>query len=149
VRNALDRLLPDLTGEGVGSADLVIEAVPEVLDLKRKVYAGIEPRMRPDAILATNTSSIPLEQLCEGLQRPERLVGLHFFNPVSLMQLVEVISHDKVAADVWRRARHRSIDRLPARSKCAGISGDRAPPTRWKPWFARRRRQARDHRWRR
>ncbi|HEY2226475.1 MAG TPA: 3-hydroxyacyl-CoA dehydrogenase NAD-binding domain-containing protein [Xanthobacteraceae bacterium] len=116
VRDALDRLLPDLKGEGVSTADLVIEAVPEVLDLKRKVYASAEPRMRSDAILATNTSSIPLEQLREGLQRPERLVGLHFFNPVSRMQLVEVISHDKVAPDVLEagRAFLGRIDRLPA-----------------------------------
>ena len=121
VRNALDRLMPDLKGEGVASADLVIEAVPEVLDLKRKVYAGVEPRMRPDAILATNTSSIPLEQLPEGLQRPERLVGVHFFNPVSRMQLVEVVSHDKVAADVLQAARVflGRIDRLPAPVKSA------------------------------
>src|SRR5215475_13380977 len=54
-RDALDRLIPDLSGDGVGSADLVIEAVPENLDLKRKIYAAIEPQMRPDAILATNT----------------------------------------------------------------------------------------------
>jgi 3-hydroxyacyl-CoA dehydrogenase/enoyl-CoA hydratase/3-hydroxybutyryl-CoA epimerase len=121
VRDALDRLTPDLKGEGVASADLVIEAVPEVLDLKRKVYAGIEPRMRPDAILATNTSSIPLDQLCEGLQRPQQLVGLHFFNPVSRMQLVEVISHDKVSADVLEagRAFLGRIDRLPAPVKSA------------------------------
>ena len=120
-RDALDRLVPDLKGEGVASADLVIEAVPEVLDLKRKVYAGIEPRMRPDAILATNTSSIPLEQLCEGLQRPERLLGLHFFNPVSRMQLVEVISHDGVSAEVLAAARAflGRIDRLPAPVKSA------------------------------
>ncbi len=120
-RNALDRLMPDLNGEGVASADMVIEAVPESLDLKRKVYAGIEPRMRPDAILATNTSSIPLEQLREGLQRPERLVGVHFFNPVSRMQLVEVVSHDKVAADVLAAARAflGRIDRLPAPVKSA------------------------------
>jgi 3-hydroxyacyl-CoA dehydrogenase / enoyl-CoA hydratase / 3-hydroxybutyryl-CoA epimerase len=121
VRDALDRLVPDLKGEGVGSADLVIEAVPEVLDLKRKIYAGIETRMRPDAILATNTSSIPLDQLCEGLQRPERLVGIHFFNPVSRMQLVEVISHDKVSAEVLAAARAflGRIDRLPAPVKSA------------------------------
>jgi 3-hydroxyacyl-CoA dehydrogenase/enoyl-CoA hydratase/3-hydroxybutyryl-CoA epimerase len=121
VRNALDRLLPDLTGEGVRSADMVIEAVPELLDLKRKVYAGIEPRMRPDAILATNTSSIPLEQLREGLQRPDRLVGVHFFNPVSRMQLVEVVSHDQVAADVLSAARAflGRLDRLPAPVKSA------------------------------
>jgi 3-hydroxyacyl-CoA dehydrogenase/enoyl-CoA hydratase/3-hydroxybutyryl-CoA epimerase len=120
-RNALDRLVPDLKGEGVASADLVIEAVPEVLDLKRKVYAGIEPRMRPDAILATNTSSIPLEQLREGLQRPQRLVGVHFFNPVSRMQLVEVVTHDQVAPDVLAAARAflGRIDRLPAPVKSA------------------------------
>src|SRR5437868_10658262 len=75
VRDALDRLIPDLRGEGVATADLVIEAVPEKLDLKQKVYAGIEPKMKAGAILATNTSSIMLEQLREGLQRPERFVG--------------------------------------------------------------------------
>ena len=114
-RNALDRLVPDLKGEGVAAADLVIEAVPEVLELKRKVYAGIEPRMRPDAILATNTSSIPLEQLRQGLRRPQQLVGVHFFNPVSRMQLVEVVSHDQVAADVLAAARAflGRIDQLP------------------------------------
>src|ERR1700692_2706744 len=77
--------------------------------------------MRPDAILATNTSSIPWEQLREGLQRPERLVGVHFFNPVSRMQLVEVVSHDKVAAEVLAAARAflGRIDRLPAPVKSA------------------------------
>ena len=95
--------------------------MPETLDLKQKVYAGIEPKMKPGAILATNTSSIPLEQLREGLQRPERLVGIHFFNPVSRMQLVEVVSHDKVADDVLADARAflGRIDRLPAPVKSA------------------------------
>ena len=121
VRDALDRLIPDLKGDGVPSADLVIEAVPEVLDLKRKVYAAIEPRMRTDAILATNTSSIPLEQLREGLARPQRLIGLHFFNPVSRMQLVEVIGHDQAAPEVLAagRAFLGRIDRLPAPTKSA------------------------------
>jgi 3-hydroxyacyl-CoA dehydrogenase/enoyl-CoA hydratase/3-hydroxybutyryl-CoA epimerase len=121
VRDALDRLIPDLNGEGVRSADLVIEAVPETLELKRKVYAATEPRMRPGAILATNTSSIPLEQLRAQLQRPDRLVGLHFFNPVSRMQLVEVVSHDQVSADVLAQARAflGRIDRLPAPVKSA------------------------------
>ena len=116
VRDSLDRLIPDLKGEGVATADLIIEAVPEVLDLKRKIFFGIEPKMKAGAILATNTSSIPLEQLREGLPRPERLVGIHFFNPVSRMQLVEVVSHDKVAADVLADARAflGRIDRLPA-----------------------------------
>jgi 3-hydroxyacyl-CoA dehydrogenase/enoyl-CoA hydratase/3-hydroxybutyryl-CoA epimerase len=116
VRDALDRLVPDLKGEGAASADLVIEAVPERLDLKKKVYAGIEPKMKPGAILATNTSSIPLQELREGLQRPDRLVGIHFFNPVSRMELVEVVSHDKTADDVLAAARAflGRIDRLPA-----------------------------------
>jgi 3-hydroxyacyl-CoA dehydrogenase/enoyl-CoA hydratase/3-hydroxybutyryl-CoA epimerase len=120
-RDALDRLIPDLTGEGVRSADLVIEAVPETLELKRKVYAATEPKMRPGAILATNTSSIPLEELRVGLQRPDHLVGLHFFNPVSRMQLVEVVSQDQVAPDVLAKARAflGRIDRLPAPVKSA------------------------------
>src|SRR5580658_7653741 len=121
VRDSLDRLIPDLKGQGVASADLIIEAVPEVLDLKRKIFAGIEPKMKADAILATNTSSIPLEQLREGLPRPERLVGIHFFNPVSRMQLVEVVSHDQVAGTVLADARAflGRIDRLPAPVKSA------------------------------
>jgi 3-hydroxyacyl-CoA dehydrogenase/enoyl-CoA hydratase/3-hydroxybutyryl-CoA epimerase len=115
-RDALDRLIPDLQGHGVSSADLIIEAVPEKLDLKQKIFAGVEAKMKPGAILATNTSSIPLEQLREGLKRPERLIGIHFFNPVSRMQLVEVVSHDKVANDVIAAARAflGRIDRLPA-----------------------------------
>ena len=121
IRDALDRLTPDIDGKGVRSADLVIEAVPEILDLKRKVYAAIEPTMRPGAILATNTSSIPLEELRGSLQRPDRLVGLHFFNPVSRMQLVEVVSHDQASADTLARARAflGRIDRLPAPVKSA------------------------------
>ena len=63
VRDALDRLAPDMGGEGVRNADLIIEAVPEKLELKQKVYAGLEPKMKPGAILATNTSSIPLQDL--------------------------------------------------------------------------------------
>src|ERR1700730_7557986 len=94
IRDALDRLMPDMDGEGVRNADLIIEAVPEKLELKQKVYAGLEPNMKPGAILATNTSSIPLQDLRINLKSPERLVGLHFFNPVSRLQLVEVVSHD-------------------------------------------------------
>jgi 3-hydroxyacyl-CoA dehydrogenase / enoyl-CoA hydratase / 3-hydroxybutyryl-CoA epimerase len=121
IRDALDRLIPDLSGEGVRFADLVIEAVPETLELKRKVYAATEPKMKPGAILATNTSSIPLQELREGLQRPDHLVGVHFFNPVSRMQLVEVVSHDQVSSDVLAKARAflGRIDRLPAPVKSA------------------------------
>jgi len=121
IRDALDRLIPDLKGAGAATADLIIEAVPETLELKQKVYAGVEAKMRSDAILATNTSSIPLEELRKGLKRPERFLGLHFFNPVSRMQLVEVVSHDGVAADVLAagQAFLGRIDRLPAPAKSA------------------------------
>jgi len=115
VRDALDRLVPDLDGEGVRTADLIIEAVPEKLELKQKVYAGIEPRMKSGAILATNTSSIPLEDLRTTLARPERLLGLHFFNPVSRLQLVEVVSHDGNDPQLLKEALAfvGAIDRLP------------------------------------
>jgi 3-hydroxyacyl-CoA dehydrogenase/enoyl-CoA hydratase/3-hydroxybutyryl-CoA epimerase len=92
VEAALDRLIPDPVGYGVTRADLVIEAIFEDADAKRELYRQIEPAMGPDAILATNTSSIPLEELAGSLSRPERLVGLHFFNPVEKMQLVEVVA---------------------------------------------------------
>ncbi len=115
VRDALDRLVPDLDGEGVRNADLIIEAVPEKLELKQKVYAALEPRMKPSAILATNTSSIPLQDLRTSLQRPERLLGLHFFNPVSRLQLVEVVSHDGTDSELLKQALVfvGAIDRLP------------------------------------
>src|ERR1700716_1240941 len=115
VRDALDRLIPDLDGEGVRNADLIIEAVPEKLELKQKVYAGLEPDMKPDALLATNTSSIPLQDLRTTLSRPERLLGLHFFNPVSRLQLVEVVSHDGTDAQLLKQALAfvGAIDRLP------------------------------------
>jgi len=120
-RDALDRLTPDLDGAGVRSADLIIEAVPETLELKRKVYAATQTKMKPDALLATNTSSIPLQELRFGLRRPDHFVGLHFFNPVSRMQLVEVVSHEEVAPDALAKARAfiGRIDRLPAPVKSA------------------------------
>ena len=115
VRDALDRLIPDLDGEGVRTADLIIEAVPEKLELKQKVYAGLEPRMKTGAILATNTSSIPLQDLRTTLAKPERLLGLHFFNPVSRLQLVEVVSHDATDPQLLKEALAfvGAIDRLP------------------------------------
>ena len=121
VRDALDRLIPDPRSQGLFKADLVIEAAPEKLELKHRIYADIEPKMKAGAVLATNTSSIPLKQLAEGLQRPERLVGLHFFNPVSRMQLVEVVRHDGLAPEIEAFARGFTglIDRLPAPSKGA------------------------------
>lgn len=120
-RDALDRLVPDVDGEGIARADLVIEAAPERADLKAKIYAEVEAKMKDGAVLATNTSSIPLQTLAKTLQRPERFVGLHFFNPVSRMQLVEVIRHDALSDEVEAFARGFAglIDRLPAPARSA------------------------------
>ena len=77
-RAAMDRLIPDPSGHGVSQADLVIEAITEDLEAKRSLYAQLEPRMKPDAVLASNTSSLSLTHLSEGLLRPSCLVGIHF-----------------------------------------------------------------------
>ena len=115
-RSVLDRLVPDFRNVCVAHADLIIEAVPEKIDIKQQVYREIEPQLRAGALLTTNTSSIPLEKLAEGLAHPERLVGLHFFNPVAKMQLVEVVHHAGADAEVLRRVRQfvGQISRLPA-----------------------------------
>ena len=91
VKSALARLQPDVEGTGVNKADVVIEAIVERLDAKQALLAQVETRLRPGAILATNTSSIPLEAIATALQDPSRLIGLHFFNPVAKMPLVEVV----------------------------------------------------------
>jgi len=91
IDNAVARLEADVTGKGLARADVVIEAVVENLEIKRKIFADAELKARPGAILATNTSSIELERIAEGLMSPNRLIGLHFFNPVAQLPLVEVI----------------------------------------------------------
>ncbi len=115
INEAMDRLIPDHRGNGVGRADIVIEAIFEDAEVKRSLYEDIEPKMKPEALLATNTSSIPLEELCSALTRPERLVGLHFFNPVAMMQLVEVVSGESTSTQAAAHAMTftRQIDRLP------------------------------------
>jgi len=77
--------------EAIARADFVIEAVPEDMDLKRKVLAAADRVLRPEAILATNTSSISVTALAAATQRPDRFIGMHFMNPVPVMPLVEVI----------------------------------------------------------
>jgi 3-hydroxyacyl-CoA dehydrogenase/enoyl-CoA hydratase/3-hydroxybutyryl-CoA epimerase len=88
---AAARLRPDVEGAGVADADLVIEAIFENLEAKKALYAEVEKSMKPGAILATNTSSIRLEDLRTELRDPQRFIGVHFFNPVALMPLVEII----------------------------------------------------------
>jgi len=94
-----ERLRADPTGEGVADADLIIEAIFEDADAKKELYGTLKASMKPDAILATNTSSIRLEELREGLARPERFIGLHFFNPVAKLPLVEVIRAEDTAQE--------------------------------------------------
>jgi 3-hydroxyacyl-CoA dehydrogenase/enoyl-CoA hydratase/3-hydroxybutyryl-CoA epimerase len=91
VQNAVARLEADITGKGMARADVIIEAVVEKLDVKQSIFKDAETRAKPDAILATNTSSIELERIAEGMANPARLIGLHFFNPVAQLPLVEVI----------------------------------------------------------
>lgn len=121
IQAAMDRLMPDLTGDGVGSADLVIEAITERLDAKQSLYGSVEPRMKPGALLASNTSSIPLEELSSKLTDPERLVGIHFFNPVAMMQLVEVVRGKNTSDDSVNTALAfvNAIGKLPIEVKSA------------------------------
>ena len=114
-RAAFDRLIPDVNGDGVVHADVVIEAIFEDVAAKHALFKAIEPRMKPGAILATNTSSLKLEDLRTVLARPERLVGIHFFNPVSMMPLVEVVEAQGADPAVVQAACAfvRQIDKLP------------------------------------
>lgn len=109
------RLKGDLNGDGVPNADLVIEAIIENPEAKRELYQALEPRMKPDALLTTNTSSIPLTELREHIARPAQFAGLHYFNPVALMPLVEIIHHDAMAETTGQRlaAFCKAIDKLP------------------------------------
>ncbi len=114
-REAFDRLLADLPGHGLAQADVVIEAIIEDRKAKQDLFAEVEPRLKPKALLATNTSSIALEELSQALRRPERLVGLHFFNPVAKMPLIEVIrgEYSSDEAHALAQAFAQRIDRLP------------------------------------
>ncbi|MFT4256815.1 MAG: 3-hydroxyacyl-CoA dehydrogenase NAD-binding domain-containing protein [Pseudoxanthomonas sp.] len=97
------RLKSDLAGDGAAQADLVIEAIIENPQAKRDLYQAIEPKLKPDALLTTNTSSIPLVELRDHIARPAQFAGLHYFNPVAQMPLVEIIRHDGMAAETERR----------------------------------------------
>ena len=103
VADAVGRLRADVPGDGVDDADLIIEAIFENLEAKQELFKEIEPRMKETAILASNTSSIPLQELRGVLKNPERLVGLHFFNPVAKMPLLEIVRHDQVDEDIVAR----------------------------------------------
>jgi 3-hydroxyacyl-CoA dehydrogenase/enoyl-CoA hydratase/3-hydroxybutyryl-CoA epimerase len=115
IQKALDRLMPDVQGLGVSKADIIIEAIYEDLSAKQNLFKTLEIQAKPDAILATNTSSIPLDEINAVMQRPERLVGIHFFNPVAKMLLVEIVKGERTDAEIVNKAIAftRKIDRLP------------------------------------
>lgn len=115
VQQAMDRLLPDPAGYGIERADVIIEAIFEDLPTKQALFKSLEGKAKPSAILATNTSSIPLDEINKVMERPERLVGIHFFNPVAKMMLVEVVhgEHTEKAIVDKAAAFVRKIDRLP------------------------------------
>jgi 3-hydroxyacyl-CoA dehydrogenase/enoyl-CoA hydratase/3-hydroxybutyryl-CoA epimerase len=115
------RIEADVSGQGVEDADVVIEAIFENLEAKQALYAQLEPRMKPTALLATNTSSITLEPLAEKLANPARLVGLHFFNPVPQMPLIEIVSGARTddAAAQAAISFARRLDKLPVPCKSA------------------------------
>ncbi len=115
LRQACDRLYADITGDYIKTADYVIEAIVEDLEIKRSVWEWVAAHAKPDAILATNTSSIPLADIAVVMPDSSRLVGLHFFNPVASMQLVEVVRHHATPEHVLQQSLQfvRTIDRLP------------------------------------
>jgi 3-hydroxyacyl-CoA dehydrogenase/enoyl-CoA hydratase/3-hydroxybutyryl-CoA epimerase len=119
--DARNRLRADVEGAGVPEADVIVEAIFENLEAKQELYARLEPRMKPTALLATNTSSITLEPLAAKLARPERLVGLHFFNPVPQMPLVEIVSGARTAEAAASAALSfaRRLDKLPVPCRSA------------------------------
>jgi 3-hydroxyacyl-CoA dehydrogenase / enoyl-CoA hydratase / 3-hydroxybutyryl-CoA epimerase len=113
------RLIADPNGDGIPRADVVIEAIVENLDIKKKVLSGVESKLKAGAVLATNTSSLQIEDIAAGLADPGRLIGLHFFNPVSLMPLVEVVRGAQSREDDVKRgaAFVAAIDKFPLITK--------------------------------
>ena len=118
---ALARLRTDLDGNGATDADLIIEAVAEKLEVKQAVFKNLEAVSKASAILATNTSAIPLEDIATALNGPERLIGLHFFNPVPVLPLVEVIWSKYSDPEIVSRGMQFAgqIGKMPVRCKSA------------------------------
>jgi len=117
VSDAKARMVADVDGNGVADADVVIEAIFENLEAKQQLFTDLEATARPEALLVSNTSSIPLEQIATALQEPSRLAGLHFFNPVAKMPLIEIIYTDATATMPAAISFARQIGKLPLRCK--------------------------------
>ena len=115
IQPAAARLKADVDGKGIADADLVIEAIFENLQAKQDLYRKTEPAMKPGALLASNTSSIPLDELRSAVASPARFLGLHYFNPVAQMPLVEIVRQDRLDGANEKRtfAFCKAIDKLP------------------------------------
>ena len=115
IQAVMDRLIPTIDSAKFEKMDVIIEAIIEDINAKTELFKELEGQVRDDAILATNTSSIPLETISKSLKAPERLVGIHFFNPVARMQLVEVVSAENTSHECFERAATfcKKIGRLP------------------------------------
>ncbi len=115
VRDAMDRLIPDVAGAGAAKADVIIEAIFEDLGAKQQLFAKLEAVAKPGAVLASNTSSLKLSDIAAKFKDPSRLVGIHFFNPVPQMMLVEVVHGSSTNQDHVKKALAfvRQIDKLP------------------------------------
>ena len=113
------RLIADPDGKGIARADVIIEAIVERLDIKQKLFADLETKIKPGAILATNTSSLKLEDISQPMKDPGRLIGLHFFSPVPQMPLVEVVRGAKTREDEVKKgaAFVTAIDKFPLITK--------------------------------
>ncbi len=113
------RLIADPSGNGVPRADVIIEAIVEKLEIKQKLFADLETRIKPGAVLATNTSSLKIEDIARPLKDPGRLIGLHFFSPVAMMPLVEVVRGATSREDDIKKgaAFVAAIDKLPLITK--------------------------------
>lgn len=104
IQEAMDNLVADPEGHGIARADVIIEAVFENLAVKQEIMKKVEALAKKDAIIATNTSSIPLDEISSVMKNPQRLVGIHFFNPVARMDLVEIVSSATTAKKVEQSA---------------------------------------------
>src|SRR5262249_33834200 len=103
-RQGLDHIYPAPGEVPLHNVDLVIEAAVEKLDAKKKIFQRLDELVGDDTLLATNTSALPISELAASTRRPERVLGLHFFNPVHRMQLVEIVAARQTSMDVLRRA---------------------------------------------
>jgi 3-hydroxybutyryl-CoA dehydrogenase len=115
---AQSRLKGTLSLQDLADCDIVIEAIIENVELKRKTYAQLDSIVKKDAIFATNTSSISITELMTATKRPERFIGLHFFNPVPMMKLVEVVKTIATAPDVYETAVEfgKKLGKVPVRT---------------------------------